>query len=160
MKKFIFAAAITVSLAPIALAQTSAPTGAPSGTATSSDVERTAPDLARASRVLRQNVYNQNGDAVGSINELIIDPHSGQIQQAIIGVGGVLGIGQKLVALPFNQLTVKTITVSTTPAPGEPVPLPVGNAPARAPQPEEHFVIDMTKDQLKAAPEYHYPQGR
>src|SRR4051812_17551448 len=89
MQSLTLAAGITILIAPISLAQTSTTTGTGSGAGASTAAPApTAPDLTRASRVLRQNVYNPNGDAVGSIDELIIDPHSGQIQQVVIGVGG------------------------------------------------------------------------
>ena len=110
MQRLILATAVTMLLAPISLAQTSITTGSGAGASTAAPAP-TGPDLTRASRVLRQNVYNPNGDAVGSIDELIIDPHSGQIQQVVIGVGGFLGIGEKRVAVPFNQLTVKPVAV-------------------------------------------------
>ena len=179
MQRLILATAVTVLLAPISLAQTSMTTGTGSGAGASTAAPApTGPDLTRASRVLRQNVYNPNGDAVGSIDELIIDPHSGQIQQVVIGVGGFLGIGEKRVAVPFNQLTVKPVAVrvapvtavppdgiavppvATAPAPGSTATAPAGTSPAGATRSEEHFVIDMTKDQLKAAPEYRYPERR
>jgi sporulation protein YlmC with PRC-barrel domain len=180
MQRLILATAITVFLAPVALAQSTSTTGTTGSGAEASvaDTAATAPDLTRASRVLRQNVYNPNGDAVGSIDELIIDPHSGQIQQVVIGVGGFLGIGDKPVAVPFSQLAVKPVAVpvapitavptegpavppfAIAPAPGGTAAAPAGTSQTGATRSEQHFVIDMTKDQLKAAPEYRYPEHR
>src|SRR5438477_4979036 len=89
MQRLILATAVTVLLAPISLAQTSSTTGTGSGAGASTAAPAPAgPDLTRASRVLREDVYNPNGDAVGSIDELVVAPDWGQIQRVGIGVGG------------------------------------------------------------------------
>lgn len=47
-----------------------------------------------------------DGTKIGDINDLIVDGESGQMIAAIIGVGGFLGIGEKQIAVPWDQLTV------------------------------------------------------
>jgi sporulation protein YlmC with PRC-barrel domain len=47
-----------------------------------------------------------DGTNIGDINDLIVDGESGQMIAAIIGVGGFLGIGEKQIAVPWDQLTV------------------------------------------------------
>jgi sporulation protein YlmC with PRC-barrel domain len=54
----------------------------------------------------RQSVYDTHDNKIGDINDLIID-HTGKVNAAIIGVGGFLGVGEKDVAIPFEQLQVK-----------------------------------------------------
>ena len=52
------------------------------------------------------NVYSGPGkdaDDIGGINDLVL-ASSGQVDAAVIGVGGFLGIGEKEVAVPFDQL--------------------------------------------------------
>ena len=49
------------------------------------------------------NVYNNNNEKIGDINELITDL-SGKIDAVVIGVGGFLGMGERNVGLPWNQL--------------------------------------------------------
>jgi PRC-barrel domain len=44
-------------------------------------------------------------DNIGDINDLIIG-EDGTITHAVVGVGGFLGIGEKDVAVPFDQLQV------------------------------------------------------
>src|SRR5689334_21381081 len=44
----------------------------------------------RASKVVGLNVYNNNNDNIGSINDLLMDKN-GAIKAAVIGVGGFLG---------------------------------------------------------------------
>jgi sporulation protein YlmC with PRC-barrel domain len=46
-----------------------------------------------------------NAENIGDVNDLIIDDN-GEITQAVIGVGGFLGIGEKDVAVPFDDLQV------------------------------------------------------
>jgi sporulation protein YlmC with PRC-barrel domain len=49
-------------------------------------------------------VYNHWNDNLGSVEDLVVDPSSSRITHAVIGVGGVLGIGEQEVVIPFNQL--------------------------------------------------------
>ena len=50
-------------------------------------------------------VYDANNEWVGDIGELVLDDQ-GQITQAVIDVGGFLGIGEKPVAIPMDQLQI------------------------------------------------------
>jgi sporulation protein YlmC with PRC-barrel domain len=53
----------------------------------------------RASKLIHANVYNKTGEKIGTINDFIIGSEQ-SITFAILGVGGFLGIGEKLVAVP------------------------------------------------------------
>src|SRR5882724_2339133 len=57
----------------------------------------------RASKLVGLNVYNDNNESVGSINDLLMDK-SGSIKAVVIGVGGFLGVGEHLVAIPFEKV--------------------------------------------------------
>src|ERR1700743_2815941 len=57
----------------------------------------------RASKVVGLNVYNDQNESIGSINDLLMDK-SGNIKAAVIGVGGFLGVGEHLVAIPFEKI--------------------------------------------------------
>jgi sporulation protein YlmC with PRC-barrel domain len=57
----------------------------------------------RATKLKGLNVYNNNNEKLGSIDDLLVDK-SGQIKAAVIGVGGFLGIGDHQVAVPFTEL--------------------------------------------------------
>lgn len=50
-------------------------------------------------------VMSPEGNAVGDINDVIVDAEAGTIKAAVIGVGGFLGIGEKQIAVPWDQLT-------------------------------------------------------
>jgi sporulation protein YlmC with PRC-barrel domain len=57
----------------------------------------------RASYLLNAGVKNTAGETVGSINDMLFDS-SGKISHVIVGVGGFLGIGERNVALAFDQV--------------------------------------------------------
>lgn len=57
----------------------------------------------RTSKLVGLNVYNDNNEKLGDINELLID-NTGKVQAVIIGVGGFLGMGEHNVAVTFDKL--------------------------------------------------------
>jgi sporulation protein YlmC with PRC-barrel domain len=57
----------------------------------------------RATRLTGLAVYNPQNERIGDINELIID-REGRVEAVVIGVGGFLGIGEHLAAVPFDQV--------------------------------------------------------
>jgi sporulation protein YlmC with PRC-barrel domain len=59
--------------------------------------------MVSASELLNKSVKNGANDTVGDINDLQIDDN-GKIAAVIVGVGGFLGLGEKDVALPYEQL--------------------------------------------------------
>lgn len=59
-----------------------------------------------ASRLIGATVKNAQGESVGKIDELVIDPQEARIKAAVVSVGGVLGIGAKSVAIPWNKVTM------------------------------------------------------
>jgi len=126
----------------------------------------------RASKVVGLNVYNAQNENVGSINDLLMDK-SGNIKAAVISVGGFLGMGARLVAVPFDKMKFSTEPVAYTgtssAAPGAGGAKPPsttttgstsGTSPATASKPNpwypDHAVFDATKDQLKTMPEFKY----
>lgn len=52
-------------------------------------------------------VRNAAGEVVGDVNDLLIDK-SGRIVNVVLGVGGVLGIGERQVVIPFSDLSIVT----------------------------------------------------
>ena len=59
----------------------------------------------RASHHLGAEVKRLTGDSVGQVQDLIVSADS-DVRLAVISVGGVLGVGGKTIALPFNELQV------------------------------------------------------
>jgi sporulation protein YlmC with PRC-barrel domain len=127
----------------------------------------------RASKVVGLSVYNDNNESLGSINDLLTDK-SGNIKAVVVGVGGFLGVGEHLVAIPFDKIKFVSEPVAYTGAanaPGgagtrPPTSTTTGaantnTAPAAAtPKPNpwypDHAVYNATKDELKAMPEFKY----
>ncbi len=56
-----------------------------------------------ASQFMGQTVYSTANESVGEINDLVLNKELDTVT-AIIGVGGFLGIGEKDVAIPIDQL--------------------------------------------------------
>ena len=60
------------------------------------------------SKLIGASVKNTQGDYLGKIDELVIDPHDARVKAAIISVGGILGVGAKSVAIPWEKMTMGT----------------------------------------------------
>jgi sporulation protein YlmC with PRC-barrel domain len=57
----------------------------------------------RASQMINASVKGPTGESLGTVNDLLIDDNGG-IKSVILGVGGFLGIGERNVALSFDQV--------------------------------------------------------
>jgi hypothetical protein len=75
-------------------------------------------------------VQNPAGEVIGDVNDLVFNP-AGQISTVVLGIGGMLGMGEKNVAVPYSALSFKT-----------------GADGARV------IVVALTKDELKLAPAF------
>ena len=49
-------------------------------------------------------VKGADGKDLGKINQLMVDPKDGRIVYAVVAVGGMLGVGEKLVAVPWSAV--------------------------------------------------------
>jgi sporulation protein YlmC with PRC-barrel domain len=126
----------------------------------------------RASKVAGLSVYNDNNENVGSINDLLMDK-SGNIKAAVISVGGFLGVGARLVAVPFDKMKFVNEPVAYTGASNATGARPASttttgstaNPPATAtttskPNPwyPDHAVFNATKDELQNMTEFKYSE--
>jgi sporulation protein YlmC with PRC-barrel domain len=59
-----------------------------------------------ATALLNKNVRNSAGENLGKIEDVVIDPATGNIQYAILSFGGVLGMGNKLFPIPWSSLDI------------------------------------------------------
>jgi hypothetical protein len=102
------------------------------------------------------DVYNPNNEKVGDISEIILDKN-GNAEVVVIGVGGFLGIGAKDVGVSFKSLQWKMDRPKTA-SDGAPASRTDSAAPAQSSTREypDHAVLNMTQDQLKAAPDFKY----
>src|SRR5476651_2592461 len=73
----------------------------------------------RASKIVGLNVYNDNNESLGSINDLLTDK-SGNIKATVISVGGFLGVGTRLVAVAFDKIKFVNEPIAYTGVAGGP----------------------------------------
>jgi len=57
----------------------------------------------RASKLIGASVYNDHNEKVGSVDDLVLGKDN-KADEVIVSVGGFLGMGTKLVAVPYTQL--------------------------------------------------------
>ena len=92
MPRTLFAALVTLALTIPAAAQSNLPLQV-SG--------QTSPW--RISKVIGVTIYNAQNEKIGTIADLIMDPHA-RVTTAIVSVGGYLGVGERLVQIPLEVL--------------------------------------------------------
>jgi sporulation protein YlmC with PRC-barrel domain len=89
----------------------------------------TADHQVRVSKVVGSSVYNDQNQSVGSIDDLLMSDNDHKAATAVISVGGFLGMGAKLVSVPFDQLKIDN---------------------------DKIVMPGATKASLEGMPEYHY----
>ena len=132
----------------------------------------------RASKLIGLNVYNDANEKLGDVNELILDK-SGKVAAVVIGVGGFLGMGEHDIAVSMDKLkfveepvrtsttapatTRETTTRDTTTGTANPpatTTTTTTTAPARTANVNDwvpdHAVMNTSKEQLKALPQFKY----
>jgi hypothetical protein len=97
--------------------------------------ETTAPEVTVLNKhevegVLGRDVRSATDENMGRIVDVLVD-REGQVRAAIIDFGGFLGVGSRKIAVDWNALHF--------PPPGKP---------------NSTIALDLTRDQVKAAPEY------
>ncbi|NNE41142.1 MAG: PRC-barrel domain-containing protein [Marinicaulis sp.] len=61
--------------------------------------------LLSSSSISGDEVVNAEGEDLGHIEDLMIDPETGKIEYAVLSFGGFLGLGDKYFAIPFTRLS-------------------------------------------------------
>lgn len=84
------------------------------------------PKLMGADTLIGDDVYNHKDEDLGDIKEIMLDMRTGQIAYAVLSFGGILGMGEKLFAVPWQRLRLDTVN--------------------------KRFVLDIDKEQLENAP--------
>ena len=75
----------------------------------SNDDSGPGPELMGADTLMGNDVYNGEGDDLGDIKEFMIDMATGKVSYAVLSFGGILGMGDKLFAVPWNALKLDTV---------------------------------------------------
>lgn len=65
-------------------------------------------DRSRLSNQLNFDVWNQNGEQVGEVNDMILDLNNTRVAYVIVGTGGFLEIGEKDVLVPWDLIQIQT----------------------------------------------------
>jgi len=123
-KPILGAALLSVAIAAPSAAQTPTPT-APTAPRVTADKPVKAEPL-KVDTLVGRDVKNPAMETIGSIDNVVVDSE-GKVQQVVVSVGGFLGVGSRHVALAWNQIRSDPTT--------------------------DVAMVDMTKEQLKSAPE-------
>jgi hypothetical protein len=123
IRRFAFACAIAaLSTSPTWAQSSTAPAAQPSA-APSADkfVQSQSVNEWRAAKLVGVSVVGSDNKKIGQIKDVLID-HDGAAQVVVISAGGFLGVGGKLVGVPFKQMKWhtegRTVQISTAPQPG------------------------------------------
>jgi sporulation protein YlmC with PRC-barrel domain len=71
-------------------------------------VRENNPRVLSVSALTGDPVYNTAGEKLGSLEDIVIDVSSGRIAYAVLSFGGILGIGDKLFAIPWGAMQLDT----------------------------------------------------
>ena len=64
------------------------------------------PQIMAADTLDRDSVVNAQGEDLGKIEDIMLDVERGRIAYAVLSFGGLLGMGDKLFAIPWSALTL------------------------------------------------------
>lgn len=78
-----------------------------------------------ATTAIGDEVVNPAGEDLGEVEEIMFDVNTGRITYAVLSFGGILGLGEKYFAIPWEALTLH--------------------------EEHKHFVLNVPKEVLKNA---------
>jgi sporulation protein YlmC with PRC-barrel domain len=100
----------------------------------------------RASKLVGVNIYNEQNDKIGQVDDVIVDS-SGKVDGVVVSVGGFLGMGEHNVMMKLNQIKFANKAGTTT----------TGSSSSDSKQwYPDRGTVNATKDQLKAMPQFKY----
>ncbi|MBP2296712.1 PRC-barrel domain-containing protein [Azospirillum rugosum] len=86
------------------------------------------PRVVAADDLAKAKLHSPNGEEMGSISELVVDPDTGRVAYAVVELGGFLGLGQRNFPVPWTLV--------------------------QATQNGDGYVLNVPKDRLTAAPQF------
>lgn len=84
--------------------------------------------LRLSSNIVGSHIKNLTGESLGDVKDMVINPEDNQVLYAVISFGGILGLGEKLFAVPLS-LMKRSAEANT-------------------------FIMDVEQNRLKNAPEF------
>ncbi len=96
------------------------------GISASGWADHTKPDIVKGSKIIGKSVQTTKGKDIGEIEDLAIDEIDGRVRYAVLSFGGLLGMGEKYFAIPWEAL--------------------------RLSDNKEHFALNVTEKELEKAP--------
>jgi len=60
----------------------------------------------RMSKIIGASVINDKNEKIGTLDDVIVDRDKKQLSFAVLQVGGFLGVGGRLVAIPYDSLVI------------------------------------------------------
>jgi sporulation protein YlmC with PRC-barrel domain len=78
---------------------------APSGTVTTTQIPSAFRTM-RGEDLIGKSVYNSSGERVGEIDDIVVNRNS-RATAAVVGVGGFIGIGEKKVVVPLDDMRLQ-----------------------------------------------------
>ena len=94
------------------------------------------PQVLQVTTVIGNKIVNPAGEQLGNLKELVLDLEDGRIAYAVLSFGGLMGLGDKLFAIPWEALILN---------------------------PKDHtFILNVEKEVLKDAPGFdkdHWPDN-
>ena len=88
----------------------------------------------KASSLIGASVFNNEGERLGDIKEVVLDPRSGKVAYVVVTFGGFLGLGEKMFAIPFSAFEFNLLN--------------------------DQYILDVSKEFMKDAPGFdsdHWP---
>jgi len=70
------------------------------------NVSGPGPEVMAADTLEGDRVINAEGEDLGAIHDIMIDVQRGCVAYAVLSRGGILGLGDKLYAIPWNAMTL------------------------------------------------------
>jgi sporulation protein YlmC with PRC-barrel domain len=67
------------------------------------------PELMGAKTLIGDHVHNLQNEHLGEIKEFMLDMSTGKVAYAVMSNGGILSLGAKLFAVPFQALTLDIV---------------------------------------------------
>lgn len=65
-------------------------------------------DLIASDKVEGTNVYNRDGEKLGSVKNFMVGKRSGRVDYAVMSFGGLFGMGERYYPLPWDTLDYDT----------------------------------------------------